>query len=144
VIGDGPELTRLFKLAEKLGVLTRIRFQGRQSRNEVAEAYRRCSVFVLPSRYEGLGCVYLEAMASGKVAVGCRGQGIEEVIRHGENGWLVPPEDLPELIEALRRLLRDDALRTKLGAAARDTILQSFTLQQQAQRLLAIYQEIKA
>jgi teichuronic acid biosynthesis glycosyltransferase TuaC len=144
VIGDGPELTRLRQLAEKLGVLARVRFQGRQGRNEVAEAYRRCSVFVLPSTYEGLGCVYLEAMASGKVAVGCRGQGIAEVIRHGENGWLVPAEDLPELIEALRRLLRDDALREKIGAAARDTILQSFTLQHQAQRLLAIYQEIKA
>jgi teichuronic acid biosynthesis glycosyltransferase TuaC len=143
VIGDGPELTRLFKLAEKLGVLARIRFQGRQSRNEVAEAYRRCSVFVLPSRYEGLGCVYLEAMASGKVAMGCREQAIEEVIRHGENGWLVPAEGLQELIEGLRRLLRDDGLRKKLGAAARDTILQSFTLQHQAQRLLAIYQESK-
>ncbi len=144
VIGDGPELTRLRQLAEKLGVLARIRFQDRQGRKEVAEAYRRCSVFVLPSTYEGLGCVYLEAMASGKVAVGCRGQGIAEVIRHGESGWLVPAGGLPELIEGLRRLLRDDALRKKIGAAARDTILQSFTLGHQAQRLLAIYQEIKA
>jgi glycosyltransferase involved in cell wall biosynthesis len=144
VIGDGPELPRLRQLAEKLGVLASIRFRGRQSRHEVAEAYRRCSLFVLPSRYEGLGCVYLEAMASGKVAVGCRGQGIEEVIRHGENGWLVSAEGRQELIEGLRLLLKDCDLRRKLGAAGRDTILQSFTLRHQAQRLQAIYQEIKA
>jgi teichuronic acid biosynthesis glycosyltransferase TuaC len=144
VIGDGPELTRLRQLAEKLGVLASIRFRGRQSRREVAEACRRCSLFVLPSRYEGLGCAYLEAMASGKVAVGCRGQGIEEVIRHGENGWLVPAEGRQELVEGLRLLLKDCDLRKKIGAAARDTILQSFTLGHQAERLLAIYQEIKA
>lgn len=144
VIGEGPELPRLSHLAEKLGVLANIRFRGRQGRKEVAEACRWCSLFVLPSRYEGLGCVYLEAMASGKVAVGCRGQGIEEVIRHGENGWLVPANGQQELIDGMRRLLRDDALRKKIGAAARDTILQSFTLRHQAQRLRAIYQETKA
>lgn len=143
VIGDGPELPRLRQSAQRLGVLASIQFRGRQSRREVAEACRRCSLFVLPSRYEGLGCAYLEAMASGKVAVGCRGQGIEEVIRHGENGWLVPAEGRLELIEGLRLLLRDDALRKKIGAAARDTILQSFTLGDQARRLQAIYQETK-
>ncbi len=141
VIGEGPELNRIRALAEKLGVLTSIRFQGRQNRAEVAEACRRCTVFALPSRYEGLGCVYLEAMASGKVAIGCVGQGIEEVIRHGENGWLVPPNGREELIEGLHVLLRDDSRRRQIGAAARETVLQSFTLAHQAQRLLAIYRE---
>ena len=141
VIGEGPELDRIRQLAEKLGVLNAIRFRGRQDRSEVAQAFRRCTVFVLPSRYEGLGCVYLEAMASGKVAIGCRGQGIEEVIRHGENGWLIPPEGREELMEGLRILLRDQSQRAQIGAAARNTILQSFTLEQQAQRLLTIYWE---
>lgn len=141
VIGDGPELDRVRQLAGELGVLAAIRFLGRQNRMEVAEACRRSTVFVLPSRYEGLGCVYLEAMASGKVAVGCMGQGIEEVIRHGESGWLVPPDSREELIEGLRTLLRDDSRRKQIGAAARETILQSFTLQHQAHRLLDIYRE---
>jgi len=141
VIGEGPELNRIRALAERLDVLTGIRFEGRQNRAEVAEVCRNCTVFVLPSRYEGLGCVYLEAMASGKVAIGCLGQGIEEVIRHGENGWLVPPNGREELIEGLRVLLRDDSQRRQIGAAARETILQSYTLGHQAQRLLAIYRE---
>jgi len=141
VIGDGSELDRLRSLAQELGVLGSIRFLGRRSRSAVAEACRGCTVFVLPSRYEGLGCVYLEAMASGKVAVGCRGQGIEEVIRHGENGWLIPPDGLTELIEGLRTLLRDPDRRSQMGKAARDTILNGFTLRRQAQRLMQVYRE---
>jgi glycosyltransferase involved in cell wall biosynthesis len=141
VIGEGPELNRIRALAEQLGVINIIRFRGRQNRAEVAEACRRCTVFVLPSYYEGLGCVYLEAMASGKVAIGCVGQGIDEVIRHGENGWLVPPNGLEELIDGLRVLLGNDLLRRQIGVAARDTVLQSFTLAHQAQRLLTVYRE---
>ena len=141
VIGDGPELDRLRHLAVEFGVLGSIRFLGRRGRQAVAEAYSRCTVFVLPSRSEGLGCVYLEAMASGKTAVGCFGQGIEEVIRHGENGWLIPPDGLAGLIEALRMLLGAADLRMPMGSAARETILHGFTLQHQAARLMAIYRE---
>jgi len=141
VIGEGPEWNRIRVLAEGLGVLNSIRFQGRRSRAEVAEACRRCTVFVLPSRYEGLGCVYLEAMASGKPAIGCLGQGIEEVIRHGENGWLIPSNGREDLVNGLQLLLRDEALRRRIGTSARETILQSFTLEHQAQRLLTIYRE---
>ena len=140
VIGDGPERDRIRVLAEELGVGNKIRFRGRQNRRQVAEAFRRCTAFVLPSRYEGLGCVYLEAMACGKVSVGCEGQGIEEVIRHGENGWLVPPNGREQLIEGLNRLLGDEPRRHGIGAAARQTILQSFTLAHQATGLRTIFE----
>jgi len=141
VIGEGPEWSRICALAERLSVLPNIRFQGRRSRAEVAEAFRRCTVFVLPSHYEGLGCVYLEAMASEKVAIGCVGQGIEEIIRHRENGWLIPANGREELIDGLRILLRDESRRRQIGAAARETVLQSYTLGHQAQRLWVIYCE---
>jgi glycosyltransferase involved in cell wall biosynthesis len=141
VVGEGTEWNPIRVSAEDLGVLNCIRFQGRRSRAEVAEACRRCTVFVLPSRYEGLGCVYLEAMASGKPAIGCLGQGIEEIIRHGKNGWLIPSNGREDLVNGLRLLLRDEALRRRIGNSARETILQSFTLEHQAQRLLTIYRE---
>ncbi len=141
VIGDGPELNGIRARAERLRVLSGIKFRGRRSRSEVADAFRRCTVFVLPSRYEGLGCVYLEAMSSAKVAIGCVGQGIDEIIRHGENGWLVPPNGQQELIEGLRFLLRDESRRKEIGSAARATIMQGFTLSHQAQRLSEIYRE---
>ena len=50
---------------------------------------RRATIFALPSRYEGLGCVYLEAMSAGRPVIACLGQGIEEVIEPGVNGCLI-------------------------------------------------------
>jgi teichuronic acid biosynthesis glycosyltransferase TuaC len=144
IIGDGPERSRLQVLAHQLRVDGRVRFLGRQARRQVADAMRRCLVFALPSRYEGLGCVYLEAMSVGKPVIGCRGQGIAEVIRHGANGFLVGPDNEKELTLALAMLLRDAELRRKLGAAARETILDRFTLEQQAASLARIYRESMA
>jgi len=141
IVGDGAERSRLQAVAGELQIANRVRFLGRQSRQQVAEAMRRCSVFALPSRYEGLGCVYLEAMAVGKAVIGCRGQGIAEVIVHGSNGFLVGPDNEKELTVALAMLLRDKALRGRLGTAATDTILDRFTLAQQAHNLVRIYRE---
>jgi glycosyltransferase involved in cell wall biosynthesis len=144
LIGDGPERSRLEKLAAEINVVGRIRFLGRKSRREVADAMRRCTLFALPSRYEGLGCVYLEAMSAGKAAIGCRGQGIAEIIQHGSNGFLVGPDNEKELTLALAMLLRDENRRSNLGAAARDTILERLTLDHQAETLLRIYREVAA
>jgi teichuronic acid biosynthesis glycosyltransferase TuaC len=140
-IGDGPERSHLAKTAAQLHLGSKIRFLGRRGRTQVAEAMRRCTLFALPSGYEGLGCVYLEAMATGKAAIGCRGQGIEEVIEHGANGWLIDPGSLPGLTEALFELLGSSQLRRALGEAARSTILRDFTLNHQAERLVRIYRE---
>ena len=141
IIGDGPERSRLQVLTQQLQIEQRVSFLGRQSRHEVVAAMRRCTVFALPSRYEGLGCVYLEAMSTGKPVIGCRGQGIAELIQHGSNGFLVGPENEKELTLALGMLLRDDQRRRNLGAAARDTILERITLAQQAEHLARIYRE---
>ena len=144
IIGEGGERARLETLTGELKIAERVRFLGRQSRREVAAAMRRCTVFALPSRYEGLGCVYLEAMSTGKPVVGCRGQGIAEVIQHGSNGFLVGPDNEKELTLALAMLLRDEPRRRNLGAAARDTILEGLTLAHQAERLARIYRECVA
>jgi glycosyltransferase involved in cell wall biosynthesis len=139
VIGDGPDRARLESLTRDLGIGDRVQFVGRQSRADVAEAMRRCSIFALPSRHEGLGCVYLEAMSCAKPVIACRGQGIDEVIEHGRNGWLVPADGLEELVQGLPALLGSPELRARIGAAARQTILNKFTLSHQAEQLAAIY-----
>jgi glycosyltransferase involved in cell wall biosynthesis len=141
IIGDGPERSRLENLAKELQIAERVRFLGRQSRHNVADAMRRCTVFALPSRYEGLGCVYLEAMSVGKPVIGCRGQGIAEIIRHGTNGFLVGPDNGKELTLALAMLLRDETRRGNMGTVARDTILERFTLANQAENLARIYRD---
>ena len=144
IVGEGPERRALEALANKLGLRDRVNFLGRRGRSEVAIRMRQSTLFVLPSRYEGLGCVYLEAMSTERPAIGCRGQGIEEVIRHRENGWLVEPENLNELRAALETLLCDRELRKKMGYQARETILAGFTLRHQAEALLAVYRETLA
>jgi glycosyltransferase involved in cell wall biosynthesis len=144
IIGDGPECSRLQALTQQLQLVERVRFLGNQSREYVAAAMRRCTVFALPSRYEGLGCVYLEAMSVGKPVIGCRGQGIAEIVQHGSNGFLVGPDNEKELALALAMLLRDEPRRRNLGAAARDTILEKHTLAQQAETLTRIYRECVA
>jgi len=144
IIGDGPEYHRLSRLANDCKVASKVRFLGRQSRMQVAEAMRRCVVFALPSRYEGLGCVYLEAMSTEKAVIACRGQGIDEIIRHGSNGWLIGPGNLQELIAALSVLLQNLQLRRHIGEAARRTTLQSFTSAHQATQLATLYRECVA
>jgi teichuronic acid biosynthesis glycosyltransferase TuaC len=141
IIGEGPDRTRFAALVRELGIEPWVQFVGRQSRMEVAEAMRRCSVFVLPSRNEGLGCVYLEAMSCGKTVFGCRGQGIDEVIEHGKNGWLIQADGLGELVEGLSALLGSPELRIRIGTAARRTILEKLTLAHQAQQLASIYRQ---
>jgi teichuronic acid biosynthesis glycosyltransferase TuaC len=144
IIGDGPERRHLTKLAGDCNVAGRVRFIGRRSRKQVADAMRRCALFALPSRYEGLGCVYLEAMSTEKPVIACRGQGIDGIIRHGNNGWLIDPGNLQELIVAISTLLRSLQLRRQIGEAARRTILQSFTSSHQATQLAALYRECVA
>jgi teichuronic acid biosynthesis glycosyltransferase TuaC len=144
IIGDGPQLSRLEALCDKLNIGDKVVFSGRQSRSRVVEAMRQCTIFVLPSRYEGLGCVYLEAMSVGKPVIACTGQGISEVIEQGVNGWLVEAGNVAELTEALSCLLKDGERRRRLGQAGRRTILQDFTLARQAERLYELYRESAA
>jgi glycosyltransferase involved in cell wall biosynthesis len=139
IIGDGSQRSRLSELSSQLGIARKVSFLGRQTRTQVADAMRRCMVFALPSHYEGLGCVYLEAMSAGKPVIACRGQGIEEIIQHGTNGFLIDPGDVQSLGSIISTLLADPQLREDIGRHARRMILQSLTLAHQAKRLEQIY-----
>ena len=140
-IGDGPERSRLQKLAQELRVDTLVGFLGRRTRQQIATAMRRCTVIALPSRQEGLANVYLEGMSTSKPVIGCRGQGIAEIIQHGSNGLLVGPNNEKELCLATAMLLRDESFRRRLGTAARDTVMEGLTLAHQADSLARIYRE---
>jgi glycosyltransferase involved in cell wall biosynthesis len=141
IIGNGSERSHLVRLTEDLNVASKVRFLGRQSRKQVAEAMQRCTIFALPSRYEGLGCVYLEAMSAEKPVIACRRQGIEDIIEHEHNGWLIDPDDLNGIVNALSALLRDLELRRRIGTAARKSILAGYTLAHQAGQLAQLYRE---
>jgi len=142
IIGDGPDRFQLESLARELRIANCVVFEGNKGRAEVSAAMQSCSVFVLPSRYEGLGCVYLEAMACGKPVIACRGQGIDEIVKHQENGWLIPVDGQEELAQGICTLLRSPDLRERIGASGRATILNGLTLSDHARRLAETYRAI--
>jgi glycosyltransferase involved in cell wall biosynthesis len=147
IVGEGIEHRRLQVLARELGIADRVDFLGRRTRQEVAELLQSSEIFALPSRFEGLGVAYLEAMASGLPTIAYRGQGIQEVIRHGENGILVAEqaaEAAPRAWAAvLRTLLKNGEMRQALGAVARHTVEEGYTVGHQAQALLRVYEECR-
>ncbi len=142
VIGEGPDQGHFAALVQSLGISERVSFLGRQDRAAVAKAMRECTIFALPSRFEGLGCAYLEAMSCGKPVIACEGQGIGSIIQHRDNGWLIPVDGVPEITDALRQLLASPDLRTRLGTNARQTILDGLTLADQARRLSDLYRDV--
>ena len=141
IVGEGTDRFHLEALTQQLGIASLVQFTSRESRSAVADAMRRCSVFVLPSSNEALGCVYLEAMSCGRPVIACEGQGVDEVIVHQKNGWLIPVDGLEDLEEGLKALFDSAELRARIGDAARQTILDRLTLAHQAQHLATIYRE---
>jgi glycosyltransferase involved in cell wall biosynthesis/GR25 family glycosyltransferase involved in LPS biosynthesis len=121
--GAGDEQYNLEQLAARLGIAESVHFHGEVENAEISNLWNRVDFGVLPSRTEGLPLSVVEAMAHGKAVVASRVGGIPEVIRHGENGLLVPPEDAAGFCEALRLLIEDPALRARLGAAAHESFL---------------------
>lgn len=98
----------------------RVVVHGPLSREAVAALYMAADVFVLPSREEPYGTVYGEAMASGLPVVGWRAGNLPYLATDGREGVLAPVGDIPALTSALLRLVNDEPLRRRLGAAARE------------------------
>ena len=117
VVGIGPELERLKRQASRLGLGDRVEFAGQVSYARLAAEYRRATMFCLPSRQEGFGIVFLEAMAAGLPIVAARAGAVSEVLADGECGVLVPPGAPVALAAALDGLLDDPARRAALSAA---------------------------
>jgi glycosyltransferase involved in cell wall biosynthesis len=119
IVGDGPSRRTWERLRDRLGLRQQVTFLGTVSRRELIHRYRTASLFCLPSRQEGFGIVFLEAMACGLPIVAARAAAIPETVAEGEVGLLADPDDPAELAGALTRLLEDAALRRALGAAGR-------------------------
>jgi len=141
VVGEGPERSRLEALARRLGIAEKVQFTGRLHHPEALRRVARADVFSLPSWKESFGIAYVEAMACGKPVVGVLGQGAEDIIRQGEDGFLVPPQDVGGLAEALERLLIDEKLARKLGAAGARRA-QEFTWENNVRQYLGLYERI--
>jgi phosphatidylinositol alpha-1,6-mannosyltransferase len=141
VAGTGDNLDFYREMARREGVDDRVIFTGFVDQPVLEELYRRCGVFAMPSRQEGFGLVYLEAMRAGLPCIASDCDAAQEIVVDGETGYLVAPDDRTALTTALTRLLGNDALRRELGRQARARFLQSFTEAHFQERVWALLSE---
>jgi teichuronic acid biosynthesis glycosyltransferase TuaC len=142
VVGEGPERAAIAALAGELGLGERVRLRGQLPPEQARAAARSGTAFVLPSVDEAFGVAYVEAMAGGIPAIGCRGEaGPEEIAASGGGIRLVPPADPEALAAELRTILAERGWRRELGAAARANVEAHFTWEACGTATVAAYAE---
>ena len=144
IVGDGDDRARLEAKAAQLGVGKSVKFLGSLTGEALQDRYARCDVFAMPaisepfaspSRGEGFGLVYVEAMAHGKPVLAAKGGAPAEFIRDGEFGILVDPADANQVRDALVTLLADQQRSRAMGAAGREWVRSELTFEKFCERL---------
>jgi phosphatidylinositol alpha-1,6-mannosyltransferase len=138
MVGRGDDVERLRTKAAALGLGRSIHFPGFLSDAAVRAVMRHAAVFAMPSRGEGFGLVYLQAMRAGVPCLGSRDDAAADVIVDGETGLLVPRQDPEAIAGALARLLTDEPMRQRLGEAGRRRFDNLFTYPRFRARLAGI------
>jgi glycosyltransferase involved in cell wall biosynthesis len=142
IVGDGPDRQVLTRQIEQLGLGGTVTLCGALPHQAVIDKYREADIFVLPcitgqdGDRDGIPNVILEAMAMELPVVSTRHSGIPEVVVDGVNGLLVPPADDTALAQALAKLLDDGNGRLQLGQRGRQTVIESFSVEKNVERLL--------
>ncbi len=142
IIGKGEEKRNLEKLVKDLNLQGTVRFLGQLSHHKVMEYMSICDIFCLPSWDEAFGIVYAEAMANGKLVIGCYGEGCEDFIQNGETGVLVKPRDVNSLVEGIDFLLSNPGKAKMIGEMARKSVLEEYTLEKVINKLVEVYSQI--
>ncbi len=119
IVGGGDDRARLEAAAHDAGLGDGVRFFGRVDDDELRRLYRSAAVFAMPSRQEGFGLVYAEALWHGLPCIASRDDAARGIVREGETGWLVPYGDVDALVGALCEALEDPARTERMGEAGR-------------------------
>ena len=141
IAGDGPELPAVRRYAEERGV-NGIRFLGHVTGQAKHDAFVGADVYVMPSHAEGMPVSVLEAMAHGLPVVTCAVGGIVDFFRSAVMGFLAKQPDAASVAEALEPLIRDRALRIRLGDYNRGFAAEWFMPWVAGQRLKGIYEKV--
>jgi glycosyltransferase involved in cell wall biosynthesis len=140
LIGDGLLRDELKNVARQLNIAEYVEFCGLV--RDVDAHLSQADLFVLPSRSEGMSNALLEAMTLGLPCVATRISGNTDLIQDGENGVLVLSENVDSLAQAFMRLVEDEALRSRLGNAARRTVASRYSLDSIADRYIGLYRAL--
>jgi glycosyltransferase involved in cell wall biosynthesis len=138
--GDGSRRAALEARARALGVADRVRFLGH--RDDMPALLAASDIVVLPSLSEGLPIALLEAMAAGTPVIASAIGGVNELVRSGENGLLVPPRDPAALASAIRTLTSDPVLAADHAAAAKECVRRRYSADEMCSRVQMIYDDV--
>jgi glycosyltransferase involved in cell wall biosynthesis len=114
------------------------------SDEELVELYKSCDIFLMPSRQEGFGIVFLEAMAFKKPVIGGNHGGTPEVILDNETGFLVEHGDVDGLADRIAILLRDPELCKRMGEAGRRRVEENYTFEPLRRKLMDLFAQLEA
>lgn len=142
LVGDGPDRPALERRAKELGIMRDTMFLGFQQ--DVAPFYAAFDAVLLPSISEGTPVSAIEALAAGTPVVATRVGGVPDVIRDGEDGFLVEPGDIDALSERLMRLAADPALRDRLGASGRERVSGRYGVGRLVEEMDSLYRTLLA
>src|SRR5262249_30377775 len=140
LVGDGPDRPGLEQHAHDLGIIRDTLFLGYQE--DVGPLYAAFDALVLPSGNEGTPVSVIEALAAGTPVVATRVGGVPDVVRDGEDGFLVEPGESEAFAERLAELARDPALRERLGAAGRARVLPRYAVERLVEDVDRLYRAL--
>ncbi len=141
VLGEGPMRSGLERLALELGIEQSVVFTGK--RNDMPSVYAALDIVTLPSLFEGMPMVILEALAACKPVVATRVGAVPDVILNEDTGLLIEPGDVPALGRALTRLIADAALRQSLAEKGRAFLTAHCSATSMARKYLDVYKRTK-
>ncbi len=142
IIGDGPQKPYLEQLIRKLNLINKVKFLG--FRKDVERFYSIADVFVLPSKYEGFGHVYLEAMASGVPCIGLKNDypkvivASEEIIEEGVTGFTADPYSVDDLADKIEKIISDEKLKQTMGEKGRKACEEKYSWTDCVEKLLQV------
>jgi glycosyltransferase involved in cell wall biosynthesis len=142
LVGDGPEREQVERRAHELGIMRSTLFLGYQE--NVAQFYAAFDAMVLPSGNEGTPVSAIEALAAGRPVVATKVGGVPDVVRDGEDGFLVDLGAVDQLADALARLAEDPALRTRMGEAGRERVLPRYAVDRLVEDVDRLYRSLLA
>jgi len=142
VIGDGDQHQELQKLVAELYVDQRVELKGWLPQHEISDYLCLADVFVSPPDFEGLGIVFIEALACGAPVVGTSVGGIPDIIEDGRNGILVPPGDVDQLAQGIKKVLEDEELRNSFIIQGLKRVKEKFLWGSVYEKVSQIYQDL--
>lgn len=140
--GIGPEKNKLHSLAKKCGVENRVRFLGEVSQADLPAVLSVCDIFVRPSRSEGMGISFIEAMASGLPTIGSNVGGIPDFLREGETGWVVEPEKPEQIVHAVNTILEHKEKTAEIAKRAQAMVVATYDWEEVGSRMKSLFEKM--